>query len=186
MAMAFATADAVVIGRIERVRLAGAGELLVVDVVKPLKGGVAGEVEIATGLMCYQSFSFEDFKIGEQYIFPLIAVEPSSSYIGQSLGLGEGPHSAKASDRLFTLPTCSHTALALVGEELYSNELTSDGGRRLEPYMSLPLLKFLFWAGFLSVPGLLVYVSILILSISVLVWKKAKKGTDLFSRPADK
>jgi hypothetical protein len=168
MEMALAMSDAVVVGRVER-----AGDSLVVAVIEPLKGGLAGRIEIATPMMCYQSFAAEDFKVGERYLFPLIEVDLADPANRFFLSFGQIP--GEAVGRLFTLPTCSHTALALVGEELYSNELTSDGGRRLEYYASLPPVKFLFWAGLFSIPRLMLLISMtLVLAISIVVWKKRR------------
>jgi hypothetical protein len=37
-----------------------------------MKGGPKGDIEIAEVLMCYQSFTSEDFKTGGSYVLPLV------------------------------------------------------------------------------------------------------------------
>ena len=48
---------------------------------------------------------------------------------------------------VFVLVACSHNALLLEDGKLFTSELTSGGARRLEYYMSLPVLKALFAVG---------------------------------------
>jgi len=53
-----------------------------------------------------------------------------------------------------------HNALWVDGQGLYTNELTSGGGSRLEYYMPRPLMKVLLPVGLLSVWGVLVFVTV--------------------------
>jgi hypothetical protein len=59
---------------------------------------------------------------------------------------------------MFGLPTCSHTALLLDGRELFTNELTAGGGRKLEYYMNLSPMTFFFAAGLMNLwEGIIIF-----------------------------
>ncbi|WP_116812867.1 hypothetical protein [Steroidobacter cummioxidans] len=146
---ALASAEAIVVGRVkehaepdysfQRLRPAA----MVVEVTESLKGSLKGDIEIVEGLMCYQSFAAEDLKIGMSYVFPLTEIDLANP--DDTFGLMIGSPTPNApSYKMFVLPSCSHSALLLDGAKLYTNELTSDGGRRLEHYMNLSFLKLLF------------------------------------------
>jgi hypothetical protein len=100
-----------------------------VKVVKELKGDVGDEILISTDLMCYRSFSVGDFAVGETFVFPIVHTTENGLHI---------------------LPSCSHSALKLVDGQLYTNELTAEGGRHLEVYMSLTLFRLLMPVGILD------------------------------------
>jgi hypothetical protein len=72
-----------------------------------------------------------------------------------------GSDSPVPSHKMFRLPVCAHNALLLDGQGLYTSELTSSGGRRLEYYMPLVLVRALLPIGLLSNWGILVAIAIL-------------------------
>lgn len=155
---ALATAESVVVGQVKE-RTApdystdqprpGA---IVVDVVESLKGHVTGPIRIAESLMCYTSFRPEDLKIGKSYVFPLTQIDFANS--GDTFDLMiESEKSKTYREKMYRLPVCSHNALLLTNQKLFTNELIAGGGRRLAPYMSLGLMKILLATGLLSVGG---------------------------------
>ena len=165
---ALTEAEIVVVGRVER-RLDtserpdfsrnGAIELayanpIVVKVVRTLKGDVGDEIQISTDIMCYRSFDLEDMKPGETFVFPV------SRTVESGLGL---------------LPSCSHSALKLVDGELYTNELTADGGRRLAHYMSLTMMRLLLPLGLLDTAVQIVLAAVVLLLSPVLITARVRR-----------
>jgi hypothetical protein len=104
-------------------------EAIAVKVTKSLEGNVAGKILITTDLFCYRSFDVEDFEVGQTYVFPISRIDENGLHV---------------------LPSCSHSALKVVDGTLYTHEVTLEGGRRLERYMSLGLLEKLFPTGLLN------------------------------------
>jgi hypothetical protein len=153
---ALAAAESVVIGQVSDRAAADYSSdhprpaAIVVDVVQSLKGKVTGKIQIAESLMCYKSFRSEDLKVGMSYVFPLTQIDfadPADTF--DLMVESDNPNARR--DQMYRLPVCSHNALLLTRQKLYTNELTVGGGRRLEPYMSLGLMKILFATGLLSV-----------------------------------
>jgi hypothetical protein len=149
-------AESVVIGRVsERVAPDYSSDhprpgAIVVDVDQSLKGKATGKIQIAESLMCYKSFRSEDLKVGSSYVFPLRQIDfanPDDTF--DLMVESDNPNAYR--DQMYRLPVCSHNALLLTGQKLYTNELTVGGGRRLEPYMGLGSMKLLFATGLLSV-----------------------------------
>ena len=120
-----------------------------VKIMESLKGKIEGTVEIAKTLACYQSFPEHDLRIGSAYVFPLQQINLANE--DQAAGVMMESDEKIASYKMFRLPTCSHNALLLDHRGLYTSELISGGGRRLEYYMPLSLMKSLFSLGLLSV-----------------------------------
>ena len=179
---ALATAESVVIGRVrERAAPVYLSDdrrpaAIVVDVVQSLKGGVTGKIEIAESLMCYQSFNSKDFKVGMSYVFPLTQVDWTNPGDTFDLGVETGsPYATRY--QMYRLPTCSHTALLLSGERLYTNELTAGVGRRLEPYMTLGFLKLLFATGLVGVWRYVGFVAILMAICAAFVFARKRRAT---------
>jgi hypothetical protein len=144
-----ASAEAVVVGRIKR----HAGRdysseyprpaIVVVEITESLKGGLEGDIEVATGQLCYQSFPSEDLRIGMSYVLPLTEIDLANH--DDTFGLMIGPPRPNIpSYRMFILPSCSHSALLFDGARLYTSEFAAGGGRQLEYYMNLSVLRFLF------------------------------------------
>jgi hypothetical protein len=181
--MALATAESVVIGQV-RERTApdyspdhprpGA---IVVDVVQHLKGRVTGTIRIAESLMCYKSFRSEDLKTGMSYVFPLTQIDFANPDDTFDL-MVDSANSNSYREQMYRLPVCSHNALLLTNQNLFTNELTVGGGRRLEPYMSLGLMKLLFATGLLSVwrVGGFIVVGVMICVAFVFVRKRRVTG----------
>lgn len=148
----FVAADAVVEGHVishEPAVYSGDGQrpaTVVVDVMRSLKGDVAGEIRLADEMMCYRSFSSEDFKPGRTFIFPLVKVDRDvlESVLGVVLLPLKVPDSVYS---MYYLRGCAHSALELNGSGVYTNELVTGGGRTLEYYLSYPLLRALFVLG---------------------------------------
>jgi hypothetical protein len=162
---ALTLADAVVVGTVRGHREAHYSSadqrpaLINVEVTRSLKGGVNGSIEIAKALMCYQSFPEDDFEVGKSYVFPLERVDLANP--GQARDLMIWSDSAPApSHKMFRLPVCSHNALLLEGQGLYTSELTSAGGRRLEYYMPLLFVRMLLPLGLLSTWGILIVIAV--------------------------
>ena len=121
-------------------------------VLETLKGSAAGEILVGTRFSCYQSFSVDDFDVGEKYVLALDRVEA-------------GMH---------MLPDCSHTALEVLDGKLYTNELTKDG-MRLERYMGLGLLELLLPTGLLHTRMQIIAGSILVLLTTIVLparWRR--------------
>jgi len=179
---ALTTADAVIVGKVERHMGSDftSGHqrpaIIQVEVVESLKGGIKGNIEIAKTMMCYQSFPEDDFQIGKSYVFPLERIDLANA--DQSWELMIDSDSPVASYKLFRLPVCSHNALWVDGQGLYTNELTSGGGRRLEYYMPLPLMKVLLPVGLLSVWGVLAFVGTALVVAFVLIRRRRRKSVD--------
>jgi hypothetical protein len=152
---ALARSDTVIIGKIvshvapdfsvEHPRPA----IINVEVIDSLTGKIGGTVEIAKSLACYQSFPENDLRKGNSYVFPLQQIDLSNE--NEAAGVMIGSEEKIASYKMFRLPTCSHNALLLDHLGLYTNELIPGGGRNLEYYMPLSVLKLLFALGLLSV-----------------------------------
>ncbi len=129
---------------------------IVVRVVRTLKGDVGDEIRISTDFMCYRSFDVEDMKPGETFVFPVSRTTES--------GLG-------------LLPSCSHSALKLVDGELYTNELTAAGGRRLAHYMSLTMMRLLLPLGLLDTAVQIVLAAAVLLLAPVLITWRVRRRT---------
>ena len=174
---ALTLADAVVVGTVRRHRAFDYSSteqrpaLLHVEVTRSLKGGVQGHIEIAKTMMCYQSFPEDDLAVGKSYVFPLEAIDLANP--DQTWGLMLNSATPIPSHAMFRLPTCSHNALQLDGGGLYTSELTSDGGRRLEYYLPLLLLQVLLPLGLLSTWGILMAVA-LSATVAVVVIRKRR------------
>jgi hypothetical protein len=143
---ALVTADAAVVGKVTGHKEAEYSDvrrpaLINVEVIDSVTGGVKGNIEIAKSLMCYASFRDDDIEVGKSYLFPLEEIDLANP--DHTWGLMIGSDSPVPSYKMFTLPVCSHNALLLDGQGLYTSELTSDGGRRLEYYMPLLLVRTL-------------------------------------------
>ncbi|HEU4694783.1 MAG TPA: hypothetical protein VFS23_40730, partial [Vicinamibacterales bacterium] len=166
---ALTRAETVVVGRVER-RLDRPDDLdhpdhpemeilpypapIVVKVILVLKGEVAKEMRISTDFMCFRSFNLEDMKPGETFVFPISGT--SKSVVG-------------------FLPSCSHSALKLLDGELYTNEFIAGGGRRLDHYMSLALLRFLLPLGVLSTTVQVLIAAGLTLVIPMLITRRIRR-----------
>jgi hypothetical protein len=160
-------ADAVIVGRLLRrapadySHAAVAPDALIFEVSETMKGDVSGPVYVPASAPCYHSFRTEDFKIGGTYVLPLYPVENASlEGINEAVISLEPTSRTEPMGRWFNLRGCSHSALALVDGNLYTNELTSGGGRRSEYYMSLPVMKFLLPLGLLDLRVSLIYVAV--------------------------
>ena len=87
-------------------------------------------------------------------MFPLRQIDLSDP--DEAWGLMIGSDTPVPSYKMFRLPVCSHNGLLVDGQGLYTNELVPGGGRRLEYYMPLFLVKVLLPLGLLSTWGMLV------------------------------
>jgi hypothetical protein len=168
---ALTLADAVVVGKVISHTEADYSEnqrpaLINVEVTQPLKGSAKGNIEIAKTLMCYQSFPEDDFEIGKTYVFPLEQIDLADP--DQAWGLMIGSDRPVPSHKMFRLPTCAHNGLLLEGQSLYTSELTPEGGRRLEYYMPLFLVRGLLPLGLLSMWGI-VAAAVLMMALVALV-----------------
>jgi hypothetical protein len=173
---ALRSADAVVVGRV-RGHVGPNLELDVpdigainVEVLETVTGSVRGDIRIEKTLWCYRSFDEDDFEVGTSYVFPLqrsVSKRPSSA--GDTEAYGK---------EIYRLPTCSHNALLMRGERLYTSE---DGARQLQYFMSLGVMKMLLPTGILSVWDELPYVllTILLLYVAFIVLRRRRK------RPAE-
>jgi hypothetical protein len=173
---AFGLAEKVVLGRIEGRREIPPDrrdgvveiypEAAVVKVIDVLKGSAPDEILVSADFMCYRSFNVEDFKSGETYVFPIIQTTAQGVNV---------------------LPSCSHSALKLMDGQLYTNELVSIGVRRLEPYMSLKLLKLLLPLGVLDPRGQIIFGGSLALLASLLLTRRFRKRSIVATNnpPAD-
>lgn len=101
---------------------------VVVEVIEVLKGNAPAEVLVSTDLFCYRTFDVEELEIGETFVLPI----------------GREKHGVRF------LPACSHSGLKLMDGELYTNEFARGGGRRLDHYMSLTMLRILLPLGVLD------------------------------------
>jgi hypothetical protein len=177
---ALMNADAVVVGRVkahaEGSYKPARPNRMVVEVSKALKGSFTGDIEIAEDLMCYQSFSGDDFTVGKTFVFPLTQIDLANP--DDTFGMLLGPTEPDATSyKMFSLPTCSHTALLLSEEKLYTNELTPAVGRQLDYYMHASVMNFLFSAGLFSIRGAiasLVVIFLLFMSAVFILRRRAK------------
>jgi len=180
---ALADSDAVIVGKVtrhiapnyspDRPRPA----IVDVEVVESLKGRVRANVEIAEAEMCYQSFPDRTLEIGKSYVFPLTSIDLADSPDTWTHIIG----SKVLSYKMFRLPVCSHNALLLDGQQLFTNELTFNGGRRLQYYMPLSLMKVLLPTGFLVVARTLVLVLSAAAAGAVIIvirkwWRMTRRG----------
>ena len=161
---ALTAADVVVVGRVTGHKEAEYSEiprpaLINVEVIDTIKGGVKGNVEIAKNLMCFGSFVEDDIEVGKYYVFPLHRVELANP--DEAWSMESGLNRPVPGHKMFRLPVCSHNGLSLDGQDLYTSELTSGGGRRLEYYMPLFLVRALLPIGLLSTWGILVAFAIM-------------------------
>jgi hypothetical protein len=162
---ALTLADAVVVGTVRGHKEADYSSthqrpaLIDVEVPGSLRGGVTGNIEIAKTLMCYGSFPEDDFEVGKSYVFPLAQVDLANP--DQAWGLMIGSDSPVPSHKMFRLPVCSHNALLMDGQSVYTSEPTAEGGRRLEYYMPMLLVRVLLPLGLLSVWGILIAIAVL-------------------------
>ena len=63
-------------------------------------------------MMCYQSFTWDEFTIGASYVFPLTMIDyanPNDSFSVLTL-LGTEPTRESPSYKTYALPVCSHTS----------------------------------------------------------------------------
>jgi hypothetical protein len=176
---ALTLADAVVVGTVRGHREADYSSadqrpaLINVEVTRSLKGGVNGSIEIAKTLMCYQSFPEDDFEVGKSYVFPLEQVDLANPDQARELMIwSDAP---VPSHKMFRLPVCSHNALLLEGQGLYTSELTSAGGRRLEYYMPLLFVRVLLPFGLLSIWGILIVIAVAATAAFVVVRNRRRK-----------
>jgi hypothetical protein len=159
---ALTRAEIVVVGRVVRQLDSSAVETfeyqppVVVKVIDALKGDVTDEILISTDFMCYRSFDLDDMKPGETFVFPI-------------------SHTAKSGVHI--LPSCSHSALKLVDGQLFTSEFIPGGGRRLDHYMSLPLMRFLLPWRVLDAATQGVIAAVLTLVIPMLVTLRVRKGS---------
>jgi hypothetical protein len=180
MTLALMSAEAVVVGRV-KAHVDGSYEparpnRMVVEISKALKGSLIGDIEIAEDLMCYQSFSGDDFTVGKTFVFPLTQIDLAN--LEDTFGMLLGPIERDATSyKMFVLPTCSHTALLLSEGGLYTHELTPGGGQQLKYYMHVSLLKLLFSAGMFSIRvAISILAFVLLLSVgTVLVLRRRAK-----------
>ena len=177
---ALTTADAVIVGRVRSHKEASytlenqRPAFIDVEVVESLKGSLIGKVEIAKTLMCYQSFPEDDFQVGKTYVFPLEQVDLANS--DESFGLMIHTNSPVPSYKMFKLPVCSHNGLLLDSNGLYTSELTGSGGRKLEYYMPLTLVKVLLPVGLLSVWGITVWAAFAVaLAVTIVVIRMRRR-----------
>jgi hypothetical protein len=149
---AMESADAVVMGRVLPSEATSGDSFAPAkfEVLKTLKGDARGDIYVSTQSLCYQSFNAEDFKQGEIFVLPLTAASPAPA---------GGP--PPAFDAAWQLPGCSHNALLHKDGYLYTNELTADGGRVLDRYLSLPIFDFLFSMGAVNLPVTFSYLGII-------------------------
>jgi hypothetical protein len=120
------------------------------EVIKTLKGDARGDIHVSMQTTCDQSFSAEHFKQGEIFVLPLTAIPRGSA---------AGP--APLTDAAWRLPDCSHSALIHKDGYLYTNEVTADGGRVLDRYLSLPIFDFLFSMGAVNLPVTFSYLGLI-------------------------
>jgi hypothetical protein len=176
------SADAVIVGKVtghtdqdysyEHQRPA----IINVEVVESLRGSIKGRVEIAKTLMCYQSIPEDDFEVGKAYVFPLEQIDLANTDQTWGLGLMIGSDVPIQNYKMFRLPVCAHNALLLDGRGLYTSELTSNGGRRLEYYMPLPVVKVLLPIGLLSIWSVLVLIAIAVsTAVAIVVIRKRRR-----------
>jgi hypothetical protein len=179
MGRALASAEAVVVGRVKGHAAPDFSSgnprpaAIVVEVTESLKGSLKGDIEIAKNLMCYQSFSSQDLKVGTSYVFPLAEIDVANPDDTFNVMI-EPPGPNTPSHKMFVLPTCSHSALLLDGSKLYTNELTSSGGRRLEYYMSLLFMKVLFATGLFDVLRAIAVIAATILCTGFIVFRRRR------------
>ncbi|HET9865411.1 MAG TPA: hypothetical protein VFP37_18390 [Steroidobacteraceae bacterium] len=177
---ALTEAEIVVVGRVEGRSSTGMDsgstdgfiypDPIKVKVIKRLKGDVAGEIRITTDFMCYRSFSLEDFRVGETFVFP----------IAHTLRSG-----------LHVLPGCSHSALKLMDGQLYTNDLVFGGGRRLNRYMSLTVLQLLLPIGVLDTRVQIALAGMLLLLLPMPITQRLRRRSAIatparvLANPAD-
>ena len=113
-------------------------------------------------------------------MFPLRQIDLANP--DEAFGLMIGSDEKVPSYKIFRLPLCSHNALLLDGQKLYTSELISGGGRRLEYYMPLPLMKVLLPLGLLSTWGML---SVSVIVVAMVAWVMRGK-TRIGSRAREK
>jgi hypothetical protein len=131
---------------------------LAVTVIEVLKGDAAGEIRITTDYMCYRSFDLEDIKPGETFVFPIFeTAEPG----------------------LHILPSCSHSAAKLVDGMLYTNDFVRGGGRRLDPYMSLSVVRVLLPLGLLHRWGQYFAAGVLLMLIPIVITHRIRRRSVL-------
>jgi hypothetical protein len=129
-------------------------EAAVVKVLKVLKGSAPAEILVSADFMCYRSFNVEDFNLGETFVFPIIQTTDQGVNV---------------------LPSCSHSALKLIDGQVYTNELVSDGGRRLQAYMRRSFSQMLLPMGVLDTRRQMMWVGSLALLACVLVTTRMRK-----------
>jgi hypothetical protein len=185
---ALTIADAVVVGRVKKHLAPDYSQdhprpgTVDVEVIDSLKGGITGNVEIAKTLACYQSFPEEDLEIGKSYVFPLTRIDLANPDDTVGLMIGSGDRKIP-SYKMFRLPVCSHNALLLKGQALYTNELTASGGRRLDYYLPLSLVKVLLPIGLLSAWGVtaLIVVAIIVCVVGIAATRRRRRESPMAS-----
>lgn len=175
--IALRDAESIVVGRVKshhdfeyrepHPRSAG----IVVEVLNTLKGDSEADVEIAESLMCYQSFSREDFAVGKTFVFPLTRIVTSDAPGATKDGVDPSSLTSRTGS-VFGLPVCSHTALLVEGDTVFTNELTSDGKRELKPYMSMATFRAAALVGAYDSRKLTVIVVALLAAFIVVVMRR--------------
>lgn len=128
-----------------------------IEIVDSLKGDLRGKIRIASIPLCYQSFPSWDLKPGSTFVFPLHPLDPF--FLGATKQTAAThPDIQKIANQLYDLPRCSHTALALRGNKLYTNELGADGVHRLKYYARLSTFKLLMFTHLLNLPHLILWI----------------------------
>jgi hypothetical protein len=126
--------------------------------------------------MCYQSFPEDDLEIGKSYVFPLKQIDLANP--DDALGLMIVSDKTVPIHKMYRLPVCSHNALLLDGQGLYTNELTPDGGRKIDYYMPLFLVRVLLPFGLLSTWGIIAAIVIAAsVTAAFIVRKRRRKAT---------
>jgi hypothetical protein len=161
---ALENAETVVLGRVESVRQIPSDrrdgmtllypDAVVVKVLEVLKGDAPDQILVSADFLCYRSFDVEDLKPGETFIFPIVQTTK---------------HGVNA------LPSCSHSALKLMDAQLYTNEPTTSGDRRLEPYMKLALLRVLVPLRLVGIRGPMIWAGSLVILACLFLTRRVRR-----------
>jgi hypothetical protein len=156
------------------------GSPVVVEVVKALKGDVSGELYVTTLMMCSRSFDLEDLEVGQTYVLPMFRFDRTArdAIAERYKPIGKGGSTVDLA-RLFVLPSCAHSALALSEGKLYSNDQTA-GGRRLNFHSSLSSLESKLQprnTQALGVVGLGVGAGAVVLVVLLALWLRSRSST---------
>jgi hypothetical protein len=142
-------------------------EPVIAEVIKSIKGNVQGEIYVSTLIMCYRSFDLEDFKPGKTYVFPLHHYDPTRpDGIPDFYSPPTDSDMKTPIERLYLLPSCSHSALVLSDGKLYTREPTFGDGERFSYYQSLTSLELSMQLGIANVETVMVIAAFILAALA--------------------